>query len=211
MPELYPGAIWRPSSITHPMRPQTLGIVIHWTVGHEAGDITVLDGPSVDVQFYVTKTGKVYQFLPLDSQAWHAFHTANSLCIGIETEGSGEAWTAPQLAAMGRLCAWLCKRYRIPVRHAVPNSSDLQSLRGIFGHGDLSKAHIDGNNHTDSVPNGTGWNKFIAEVTKNMPRPASDAPPKKLTLRQRLIAGFLKAKFGSKSAVKAADKYLKEK
>lgn len=210
MPELYPGAIWRPSSIKHPNRPQTLGITIHWTVGHEAGDITVLDGPSVDVHFYVTKAGKVYQFLPFDSQAWHALHTANSLTVGIETEGKGEAWTPIQLQAMGRLVAWICKRYSIPVKHAFPTSASTDSLRGIFGHGDLTKGRVDGNNHTDSVPFGTGWPRFIAEVQKNMARPASSAPPKKPTLRQRLIAGFLKAKFGPKNAVKAADKYLKE-
>lgn len=210
MPEIYPGAIWRPSSISHPTRPKTLGIVIHWTVGHEAGDITVLDGPSVDVHFYVTKSGKVYQFLPFDSQAWHGYRTANTYSVGIETEGAGEAWTAPQLAATARLTAWLCKRYSIPVKHATPRNGDLASLSGIFGHGDLTKGRVDGNNHSDTVPAGTGWEKFLAAVRVNMARPATSAPPKKPTLRYRLIKGFLLAGFGSKSAVKAADKYLKE-
>ena len=70
MTATYPGAVWHPSSIRHPDRPETLGIVQHWTAGHEPGDVAILSGPNVDVQFYVTKSGHVYQFVPLDSQAW---------------------------------------------------------------------------------------------------------------------------------------------
>lgn len=208
-PTLYPGATWRPSVINHPNRPQTLGIVIHWTAGGEAGDIVTLDGPTVDVQFYVTKDGDVYQFLPLDSQAWHAFHTANTYCIGIETEGRGEAWTKPQLAAIAKLTAWLCKRYGIPIKKVDPSGTDLSTFRGIFGHRDLSLGglRVDGNDHTDTVPDGTGWGTFLAAVrtAANPPKPAV-----KLTLRQRLIKGFLKAGFGPKSAKQAADKYLRK-
>lgn len=211
MSTLYPGAIWRPSTIKHPPRPGTYGIVIHWTAGHEPGDLQALDGPSVDVQFYVTKAGKVYQFLDVDSQAWHAFHTANTYCIGIEHEGSGEPWTDLQLAASAKLAAWLCHRYYIPIKHAQPRGTDLSTFHGLMGHGDLSAGHVDQNDHTDTVPSDPGWNRYLNAVQAAYSTDATKKPAKKPTLRQRLIAGFLKAGFGGKSAVKAANKYLKEK
>lgn len=166
--DLYPGATWRPSSIPHPMRPATLGIVIHWTVGREPGDITVLDGPNVDCQFYVTKKGEVYQFLDPDSQGWHAKATANAYCIGIEHETSGEAYTAPQLEASTKLVAYLCKRYAIPAVHADPSGHDLSTFRGIFGHRDLSLGglRVDANDHTDSVPAATGWSRYLSAVNR---------------------------------------------
>lgn len=164
----YPGAIWRPSSISHPKRSQTLGVVIHWTAGSKPGDIVTLDGPNVDVQLYVTKAGEVYQFLDLDSEAWHGFYTANHYCIGIETEGRGEPWTAPQLAKMGEVGAYLSKLYNIPVRHVDPSGHDYDTFRGFFGHRDLSIGgeRVDGNDHTDTVPDGTGWDTFLAAVKK---------------------------------------------
>lgn len=183
--DLYPGAIWRPSSIDHPMRPMTLGIVMHWTVGVEAGDITVLDGPRVDCQFYVAKDGHVFQFLDPDEQGWHAKATANRYCIGIEHESKGEPYTDLQLADSARLVAWCCRRYGIPVRHTDPSGSDLDTFRGLFGHRDLSigGVRVDGNDHTDTVPEGTGWDRFLSEVKRAMgqgdqelPRDLSDLP-----------------------------------
>ena len=164
--DLYPGAKWAPSRIPHPMREMTLGIVMHWTVGSEPGDISILRGPNVDCQFYVPKDGAppVYQFLDPDSQGWHALHTANHTCIGIEHEGRGEPYTGAQFASSTRLVAYLCKRYGIPPVHASPRSGDLDSLRGVFGHGDLSKGHVDGNDHTDTVPAGTGWDPYLRAV-----------------------------------------------
>ena len=111
----YARAIQRPSLIHHPDRAETRGIVIHWTAGHKAGDLAALDGPNVDCHFYVDRTGEVFEFLDSDSQAWHAFHTANHTCLGIEHEGSGEAWTPKQLEASAQLVAWLSRLYNIPV------------------------------------------------------------------------------------------------
>ena len=183
--DLYPGAIWRRSVIGHDMRSMTLGIVMHWTVGREAGDITVLDGPRVDCQFYVTKDGDVYQFLDPDEQGWHAFFMANHYCIGIEHEGRGEPYTAVQLSESSRLVAYLCRRYGIPARHVDPSGHDIETFRGIFGHLDLSVGgeRVDGNNHTDTVPGGTGWGDYFAAVRKALgqgivekPRDLSDLP-----------------------------------
>lgn len=180
----YPGATWRPSKARHPNRDRTLGVCLHWTVGSEAGDVAVLTGGSVDCHFYVTKAGRVWQFLHPDSQSWTAMSTANRTCLHIETEGRGEAWTPAQLQAVAALTAWLCRRYGIPVRKAEPRSGVPDSFRGIFGHRDLRG--IDGNDHTDTVPEGTGWPRFLEAV-----RTAGRAPAPRLTLAQRLRrAGF---------------------
>ena len=154
----YPQAIRRPSTIHHPQRTETRGIVIHWTAGHKGGDLSTLDGPNVDVHFYVDKAGEVYQFLDTGSMAWHAMHTANHTCLGIEHEGFGEAWSAKQLEASAQLVAWLTKLYNIPVSHVDPH----QNWHGIFGHGDLKG--IDKNDHTDSVPKATGWDTYLARI-----------------------------------------------
>ncbi len=171
----YPGATWRPSPVRHPKRLSTRGLVIHWTAGHEPGDLAALTGGQVDVHFYVTKAGKVYQFLDSDSCAWHAFHTANDYCVGIEHEGSGEPWTRAQLDASAKLARWICDHYRIPIRHTDPGSSaDTPAWHGIYGHRDL--AGIDGNDHTDSVPAGTGWPAYLAAIKAAGSKPRHVAP-----------------------------------
>lgn len=154
----YPHAIQHPSEIQHPPRDETRGIVIHWTAGHKAGDLEALDGPLVDVQFYVDKAGEVYEFLDSGSQAWHAMHTANHTCIGIEHEGSGEAWTAKQLEASAQLAAWLAKLYNIPVTKVSPP----RAWHGFFGHKDL--AGFEGNDHTDTCPTATGWDTYFERI-----------------------------------------------
>jgi len=176
VPSKYPGATFLPSSISHSQRSDTWGVVIHWTVGHESGDIRVLRGPNVDVQFYVAKSGKVYQFLDAGSKAFHAFGTANDHTIGIETEGSGEAWTDAQFDSVVDLSAWIAKNYSVPVRHVDPSAGDTASFRGFFGHRDLSVGgvRVDGNTHTDTVPAGTGWNKFLVAVANAVhPKPVT--------------------------------------
>lgn len=165
----YPGATWRPSIINHPLRLATWGVCIHWTVGREAGDITVLDGPTVDCQIYVAKDGDIYQFLDMNSASWTALYTANHNAVHIETEGRGEAWTSAQLASIAKVCRWLSDTYMIPIVHVnpakvypngtMPPPSD---WHGFFGHADLEG--IQGNNHWDSVPKDTGWDTFLAAV-----------------------------------------------
>lgn len=191
IPELIPGATWRPSVIGHPDRPMTLGITIHWTAGREPGDLAVLRGPNVDVTAYVAKDGGKFQMTPLDSQTWHAFHTANTYCVGIETEGSGEPWTDPQLASVADVTAFLCRRYGIPVKHVDPSGHDLDTFRGIFGHRDLSLGgiRVDGNDHTDTVPDGTGWPVFLAAVAARMPGAPAELPPLPNGASLRLVVG----------------------
>jgi N-acetyl-anhydromuramyl-L-alanine amidase AmpD len=154
----YPHAIQHPSEIQHPSRDETRGIVIHWTAGHKAGDLEALNGPLVDVQFYVDTAGEVYQFLDSGAQAWHAMHTANHTCIGIEHEGSGEAWTDQQLEASAKLAAWLTKLYNIPLTNVDPPNQ----WHGFFGHKDL--VGFEKNDHSDTCPPATGWDKYFERI-----------------------------------------------
>lgn len=192
MIELYPGAIYRPSVIHHPKRPDTWGIVEHWTAGHELGDLAILDGPTVDVHFWIGRKGKVVQFLPLDSMAWHAMHTANTHCLGIEHElyppTDGYTWTPAQFEASAALNAWLCDRFDIPPVKVDPRTPDVKAdWHGLFGHADLQG--IDGNDHNDTVPPDPGWPKFLAAVKREI-ADIQGAPPE-MTLRQRLqSAGY---------------------
>ena len=150
--------------------------MIHWTAGHKTGDLSTLDGPNVDCHFYVDKEGEVYQFLSSGSMAWHAFHTANCTCLGIEHESFGEAWTPKQLEASAQVVAWLAKLYNIPIRHCDPH----KDWHGIFGHRDLKG--IDKNNHTDSVPAATGWEQYLARIEQisgksSLPKAPAEEPP----------------------------------
>lgn len=63
--------------------------------------------------------------------------------------------------------------------------------------------------HRENTPTTCPGNAAFARIVQG-PRPAPPKPPK-MTLRQRLLKGFLAAGFGPKSARDAADKYLKEK
>lgn len=191
MEDVYPGAIVRRSEIRHSPRPATLGIVMHWTVGREAGDITVLDGPRVDCQLYVAKDGDVYQFLELDEQGWHGKYMANTYCIGIEHEGAGEPYTPIQFEKSARAVAYLCQRYNIPVRKVDPSGHDMATFRGIFGHRDLSigGVRVDGNDHTDTVPDDPGWTRYLARVRSYMGEPSKPLPPLPYDGSMRVVAG----------------------
>jgi hypothetical protein len=169
----YPGAIIRPSTIDHPRRSETLGCCWHWTVGHEAGDITVLDGPNVDCHFYLTKDGDVFQFLDPRSVSWTAMHTSNSNSLQIETEGSGEPWTEKQLSNAVGVGDWISDLFGIPRKHVDPPAD----WRGHYGHRDL--AGIDGNTHVDSVPDKPGWSVFmqlLQAAARPTPPPPADLP-----------------------------------
>lgn len=196
----YPSAIQRPSSIPHPQRSETRGIVIHNTYGSEAGDLATLDGPSVDAHFLVTKRGVVYQFLDTNSASWTAYHTANHTCIHIELEGKREvSLTVDQYTSLLSLVRWLCELEHIPVRKTDPiSASNVVSWTGLFDHRDL--AGIDGNNHSDGLPPSyPGWGRFIGDL--------KDTPKPKISALQRLI----RAGFGPKSAAAIVRKFNLDK
>lgn len=182
----YPKARWYPSPVSHPKRSETRGICMHNTYGSKAGDLSTLTGGKVDCHFYVSKDGTVYQLLDTDSKSWTAMATANATCLHIEMEGKREvAWTVPQFEAAVALLRWLTKLYGIPVVKVDPPTS----WRGLFDHRDLQG--IDGNDHGDGVsPSYPGWNRLLAAIRE---------APVKLTLPQRIAAGFRAAKLGDKS------------
>jgi hypothetical protein len=192
----YPGAIIRPSIISHDRRPVTFGVCWHWSVGHEAGDTFVLSGhtqPRVDSFGYTAKDGDFYQFLDPRDASWTAMHTANFNSVHVETEGSGEGWTDAQLERNLEVADWLSDLFQIPRRHVNPPTD----WAGHYGHADLSDAPaIDGNSHTDTVPAPPGWPVFIDRL-QALTRPIPPAPPPlpfdgalRLVLNGTLFAGW---------------------
>jgi hypothetical protein len=186
----YPGAIIRPSEISHPRRPYTHGVCWHWTVGSEPGDITVLDGPNVDCFLYIAKDGDVYQFLDPRDVSWTAKHTANHNSVHIETEGRGEAWTTAQIERGLEAADWLCGLFGIPRRRVDPPAD----WRGHYGHADLKG--IDGNDHWDTIPSPPGWDVFIRRL-QGMAKPIPPPPPPlpkgntlRLVIGGKLYAGW---------------------
>jgi hypothetical protein len=139
-------------------------------VGNEAGDVITLDGPNVDCFAYHAKDGSKYQFTAIDSQAWHAFSTANHYTIGVEFEGSGEPWTLAQYNNAVELMAFLCDHYNIPVRKTDPSGHDMNTFRGLFDHRDLTFGglNVDGNNHTDGARPPGGWKQYLEDISAYM-------------------------------------------
>jgi hypothetical protein len=104
-------------------------IVCHHTAGAATGNFpslnvvrngrTGLAGPLA--QLGLARNGDVYVIS--NGVAWHAGATiddsvyGNQWSIGIEAEntGTGQAWPEPQVDAYAKLCAALCKHYKIPV------------------------------------------------------------------------------------------------
>ena len=177
MTSRYPGAHFQQSPETEgQLRDDTLGVVWHWTAGREPGDVSVLsrdDPRSVNVQFYIPKDGTtptpgkgVYQFTETDERANHAMHTANHFMVGVEMEGSGEPWSPVQYDNAVALGVWLSLIYTIPIVHCDPSGHDLSTFRGHCGHVDLSLGgeRVDGNDHTDTVPNPPGWLDFLTQM-----------------------------------------------
>lgn len=105
----------------HGPQPSVMGIVAHHTAGRDDMHV-VRDGrPGLDgplSQFWLRRDGRI--FVVAAGRCWHNapstsdFHT-NSASIGIEAENNGrEAWPAVQLDSYKRLCAELCKAFRLP-------------------------------------------------------------------------------------------------
>lgn len=101
------------------------GIVMHSSDGTEKSDVNTLRGNDpthrVSSHFYVTRDGRVYQFVNENDTAWHAGQTldnskyGNSATIGIEQEhvDGKQDWPEAQVKASAALVASLRGKYSL--------------------------------------------------------------------------------------------------
>jgi N-acetyl-anhydromuramyl-L-alanine amidase AmpD len=114
------------------------GIVLHSSDGDEKSGIRTLTGNDpahqVTAHYFVTKTGKIYQFVADGDIAWHAGKTSgqygsydNANTIGIEQEhvDGKDQWSDAQVKATASLVAYLQKKY------GLTNSN-------VLGHSDIA-------------------------------------------------------------------------
>lgn len=93
-------------------------IVLHSACGSLAGDLATLTGPKVSAHWYVARDGRIWHMVQDADTAYHAGRVrapqfSNAQSIGIETEHrDGEQdWPLVQVAAIGRLVAFLRQRH----------------------------------------------------------------------------------------------------
>lgn len=119
MPRM-PGAVWRP--IPANVGPRRT-IKVNACIFHvDAGNATTLFGwfsnPSANASshFYVTKAGKIEQYMDTDYVAWTS-RDGSRRSIGVETQGrDGEPWTAAQVEGCAKIAAWVHRTYGVPLR-----------------------------------------------------------------------------------------------
>lgn len=119
MPRM-PGAVWRP--IPANVGPRRT-IKVNACIFHvDAGNATTLFGwfsnPSANASshFYVTKAGKIEQYMDTDYVAWTS-RDGSRRSIGVETQGrDGETWTAAQVEGCAKIAAWVHRTYGVPLR-----------------------------------------------------------------------------------------------
>ncbi len=104
-------------------RNQIQGIVLHSSDGTEKSDVPTLRGGDsehrVSSHFYVTRDGRVYQFVNENDTAWHAGQTVdnsrygNSVTLGIEQEhiDGKQDWPETQVKATAGLVSYLRGKY----------------------------------------------------------------------------------------------------
>jgi N-acetyl-anhydromuramyl-L-alanine amidase AmpD len=102
---------------------QIQGIVLHSTDGTEKSDVRTLRGldpqHQVSANYYVTRDGRIFQFVNDEDTAWHAGQTidnskyGNSATLGIEQEhiDGKQDWPKPQVEAAASLVASLRAKY----------------------------------------------------------------------------------------------------
>lgn len=125
---IYPSAAWMPiSNNVGGSRLTTRAVVLHVAASEAQSLYGWFNNPAAlaSSHFYVTYTGHVEQYVDTGSIAWTQ-RAGNSSCIGIETQGLGTGgWTSQQMAALGKLLAWLGHLYDLPMvdmRNSNPSS-----------------------------------------------------------------------------------------
>jgi N-acetyl-anhydromuramyl-L-alanine amidase AmpD len=104
---------------------QIQGIVLHSSDGTEKSDVQTLRGNDpqhrVSAHYYVTRDGRIYQFVNDQDTAWHAGETidnsryGNSATLGIEQEhiDGKQDWPKAQVEASAALVASLRAKYNL--------------------------------------------------------------------------------------------------
>ena len=116
-------------------------IVVHGTVGTDAGDLSWIKNPAsaVSYHYFVMRTGQIHRLVRPERKAWHAGKSVwngrsevnnFSIGIGLSNLGNGEPYTPAQYKAAGWLCGVLMRHYPIP------------SFAGIVGHHHVSGSHL---------------------------------------------------------------------
>jgi N-acetyl-anhydromuramyl-L-alanine amidase AmpD len=144
-------------------------IVIHTTEGTYEGAIRwfLRRESEVSAHFVVSPDGEITQMVPLEKRAWHATYY-NDRSIGIEMAGWAhrpETWNERNLAALERLVAWLCRRYRIPPVHpqnVAKSREEPLDVAGIVGHGQIQPW-----NRSDPGPH-FPWDRFVRRVRERL-------------------------------------------
>ena len=110
-------------------------LVLHGTVGSDAGDLAWLSNAESKVSYHylIQRDGTVYRLVPEARKAWHAGVSSwegrdncNAYSIGIGLSNLGpkgsqefEPFTREQYKAAGWLCADIMERYGIPFERVV--------------------------------------------------------------------------------------------
>lgn len=109
-------------------------VVVHGTVGTDAGDLAWLTDRASQVSYHylVLRDGTTYRLVSENKRAWHAGRSEwrgrvdcndYSIGIGLSNQGPGEMFPQEQIAACGRLVHDLMRKYQIPPADIVGHSS----------------------------------------------------------------------------------------
>jgi N-acetylmuramoyl-L-alanine amidase len=105
-------------------------VVIHGTVGTDAGDLEWLRSPKSRVSYHylVQRTGAIHRLVHPEARAWHAGESSwrgvadvndFSIGIGLSNLGGGELYREAQYAAAGWLCSIFAREFGIGMEAIV--------------------------------------------------------------------------------------------
>ena len=160
MTDYLPPLLWKPSPNFNSRGGCVIDqIIIHDMEGGFTGSVTWLDNSAshVSAHYGVSEDGQsVVLMVDPQNRAWHACDF-NSRSIGIEMAGfARNGFSDAEKLTTARICAHLCRRFGIPIRHAAGGVGP-----GIESHYGLGRA---GGGHSDPSTD-PGWMPaFIALV-----------------------------------------------
>jgi hypothetical protein len=99
--------------------------------GDELGRYFDREDINVESHFYIDEQGLIWQFMPVNRQAWAQFD-GNSYCVSYETwddaDPENTPWNPAQLASITRLLLWLNTEWGIPTSIATLSPSGKQHI-----------------------------------------------------------------------------------